>query len=291
MNYFPNLLLYGPPGTGKTTTIMNLIKGYHSAFNINPTGLTIHLNASDDRGIDVIRTQIYHFVDSTTIFNNGLKFVVLDEVDYMTKNAQTALRYILQNYTNNVRFCLICNYVSKIDEGLQNEFVKLRFNQLPCKGVVEFLKNVSNKENLGYSDYSLSLIQTLYGSDMRSMINFMQTNQTIADNNIQVINTCVWNQLTDYFINKTDTREISSFIKTMGVDYNMDIKTIMKDYLNFIICENKIVITRSFLNSVENIIHFKLCEREIYLEYIIGLLLIQSFVVQIPVSVPPPAEK
>ena len=71
-----------------------------------------------------------------------MKFVILDEVDYMTKNAQQALRYLLQNYTNNVRFCLICNYISKIDEGLQNEFIRLRFNQLPSKDIINFLNNI-----------------------------------------------------------------------------------------------------------------------------------------------------
>jgi replication factor C subunit 3/5 len=108
--YFPNVLFYGPPGTGKTTTIINLINSYQqkTSNKINKE-LMIHLNASDDRGIDIIRSQINQFVNSKSIFNSGMKFVVLDEVDYMTKNAQQALRYLLSNYSNNVRFCLICN--------------------------------------------------------------------------------------------------------------------------------------------------------------------------------------
>ena len=117
-SYFPNLLFYGPPGTGKTTTIINLINAYQEKQNNKNKDLIIHLNASDERGIDIIRNQINYFVISKPLFNNGMKFVILDEVDYMTKNAQQALRYLLQNYTNNVRFCLICNYISKIDEGL-----------------------------------------------------------------------------------------------------------------------------------------------------------------------------
>jgi len=130
-SYFPNLLFYGPPGTGKTTTIINLINSYQKKIaNINKE-LVIHLNASDERGIDIIRNQISSFVNSKPLFCSGLKFVILDEVDYMTKNAQQALRYLIQDYASNVRFCLICNYISKIDEGLQNEFIRLRFNQLP----------------------------------------------------------------------------------------------------------------------------------------------------------------
>ena len=108
-----------------------------------------------------------------------MKFVILDEVDYMTKNAQQALRYLLQNYSNSVRFCLICNYISRIDDGLQNEFLKLRFNQLPQEDIVGFLKNISVCENLNMNDKSLHCIQKLYKSDIRSMINFMQTNQDL----------------------------------------------------------------------------------------------------------------
>ena len=89
---FPNLLFYGPPGTGKTTTIINLIDKYQEANNQKRKGLKIHLNASDDRGIDIIRNQINQFVNTKTLFGKGVKFVILDEVDYMTKNAQQALR-------------------------------------------------------------------------------------------------------------------------------------------------------------------------------------------------------
>ena len=131
MNMFPNLLLYGPPGTGKTTTIINLINSYQEKYNQKSKDLMIHLNASDERGIEIIRNQISQFVNAKSLFTNGLKIVILDEVDYMTKNAQQALKYLLQDYRQNIRFCLICNYISRIDESLQNEFVHLRFNELP----------------------------------------------------------------------------------------------------------------------------------------------------------------
>ena len=97
-DYFPNLLFYGPPGTGKTTTIINLISAYQEKHNQKNKELMIHLNASDERGIDIIRSQICQFVNSKNMFINGMKFVILDEVDYMTKNAQQALKYLLQNF-------------------------------------------------------------------------------------------------------------------------------------------------------------------------------------------------
>ena len=119
-NIFPNLLFYGPPGTGKTTTIINLIKKFQINNNQRNKGLCIHLNASDDRGIDIIRNQIYQFVISKNIIGNGVKFIILDEVDYMTKKAQNALKYIIQHNISKVRFCLICNYISKLSSSLKN---------------------------------------------------------------------------------------------------------------------------------------------------------------------------
>ena len=104
--YFPNLLFFGPPGTGKTTTIINLVNSYQEKLNQKNKELMIHLNASDERGIDIIRSQINQFVNSKTLFNKGMKFVILDEVDYMTKNAQQALRYLLQIYLALLDFVL-----------------------------------------------------------------------------------------------------------------------------------------------------------------------------------------
>ena len=118
--YFPNLLFYGPPGTGKTTTIINLINEYQKRFYKISKSQIIHLNASDERGIDIVRNQINTFVKSNNLFETGVKFVILDEVDYMTKNAQQALKYLLQSCNKNVKFCLICNYICKVDESLQN---------------------------------------------------------------------------------------------------------------------------------------------------------------------------
>ena len=95
-NIFPNLLFHGPPGTGKTTTIINLVKLYQNNNNQNNNELMIHLNASDDRGIYTIRNQIYQFVNSNTFFNNGLKIIILDEVDYMTKKRTASIKIFIK---------------------------------------------------------------------------------------------------------------------------------------------------------------------------------------------------
>jgi len=265
-NYFPNLLFYGPPGTGKTTTIINLINKFlEDKLNIKK-GLMIHLNASDERGIEVIRVQINNFVSTMPLFNNNVKFVILDEVDYMTKNAQQALKYLLQSYNKNVRFCLICNYISRIDESLQNEFVRLRFNQLPEKNIINFLSEINSKEKLGLSIKTLKSIQKYYKSDIRSMINYMQSKfrtkslETVPDK-------CVWNKITED-IKNLELKEISNNINDLCMNYNIELCSIIKSYLNYIIIEN-ICLTPKFLNMIEFILHSNTSINEEALNYLI----------------------
>jgi replication factor C subunit 3/5 len=269
-SYFPNLLFYGPPGTGKTTTIVNLITQYLKTHSPNrqTKGLMIHLNASDERGIDIIRNQINQFVNSKALFNEGMKFVILDEVDYMTKNAQQALIYLLQNYSKNVRFCLICNYISRIDEGLQNEFLRLRFNQLPETDIAQFLTKIAENENLNITAESICSIQQLYKSDIRSMINFMQSNQNILKTDFHVIDNDVWEKLYAIFETKpADLKPIFEFVQELSNKYNIDKKNIVKYYINFVIRNKPIMITSRFLNFVENIMHFQDCKNTHYVNY------------------------
>jgi len=272
-SYFPNLLFYGPPGTGKTTTIINLITAYQIKLNNKNKDLIIHLNASDERGIDIIRNQISFFVNSKPLFNTGMKFVILDEVDYMTKNAQQALRYLLQSYTNNVRFCLICNYISKIDEGLQNEFIRLRFNQLPKNEIVHFLTNISTSENLNISQKSLHCIQKLFKSDIRSMINFLQSNQDIVkthngeQSHINIIDSDVWDNLIRLLTKKEKINKIKTFIDCVSIEYNIDKKNIIKDFLNYIIRNYPKYISKDFLNFTENLMHSEIQNNNIHIYY------------------------
>jgi replication factor C subunit 3/5 len=251
--YFPNLLFYGPPGTGKTTTIINLISAYQKNNGQKSTGLSIHLNASDDRGIDVIRNQISTFVNSKTLFNSGTKFVILDEVDYMTKNAQHAFKYLLQNYRKNVRFCLICNYISRIDESLQNEFIRLRFNQLPLENIVKFISDIGAAEGLDLNRQDYNSIQNLYKSDVRSMINYMQSNQYNTNKN-NIINHCMWDNLI-ILAQQKNRPAFCKRIETISTKYNIEIKNIIKNIFNYIIITRTNSVTQEFLNNVQLIMH------------------------------------
>jgi len=271
-SYFPNLLLYGPPGTGKTTTIINLVNAYQEKINQKNKGLMIHLNASDERGIDIIRNQINQFVNSKSLFYDGMKFVILDEVDYMTKNAQQALRYLLQNYSNSIRFCLICNYISKIDEGLQNEFLRLRFNQLPEEDIIGFLFKIAQSEKLNINRASLKLIQSLYKSDIRSMINFMQSNQNILDSDFHIIDDSIWQHIFTMLQDSVDVKKIQHYLQEISQTYNIDKKNIIKNFMNYIIRNKKEVINSEFLNFVENIMHYQECKNTHYIQYSISRL-------------------
>ena len=233
--YFPNLLFYGPPGTGKTTTIINIIDKFQEKYNQKRKGLKIHLNASDDRGIDIIRNQINQFVNTKTLFGKGLKFVILDEVDYMTKNAQQALRYLIQQYSKNIRFCLICNYISRIDIALQNEFIRLKFCKLPEKEISSFLKHIIKNENINMTKIQLISIQSLFKSDIRSMINYIQSNQYINRKKDRIMTKEFWVKfILELKKNKTN-KELVKYIEEKCIDFNTDKRNFIKNFINYLL--------------------------------------------------------
>ena len=252
-NNFPNLLFYGPPGTGKTTTIINLIDKYQQHYNQKRKGLKIHLNASDDRGIDVIRNQINQFVNTKTLFGHGIKFVILDEVDYMTKNAQQALRYLIQQYSKNIRFCLICNYISRIDTALQNEFIRLRFCQLPKKDTYKFLEKIVKKEKLNIEPSQIKGIQLRFKSDIRSMINYLQSNH----NNIGVIKNILTNKVLDKLIKslKNKKKKKKDLIENLCKKYNIQRKQFLIRFVSYLITNKPEIINENFLTSLQYIVH------------------------------------
>jgi len=256
--YFPNILLYGPPGTGKTTTITNLITSYQKKyFRVNSQQI-IHLNASDERGIDTIRHQIHSFVNSNNLFEKGDKFVILDEVDYLTKNAQQALKILLHSCPINVKICLICNYISKIERSLVSEFICVRFNQLPPNKIKEFITNIIVSEKINMKICDIDMLHGIYKSDIRSIINFLQLNQNINKNEwkSKMLNDNVLYQLHSTLCDETKSiDDIVTYIHNINKQYNVDKKTILLSYYNILMRNDLIPITDELLITIEHTIH------------------------------------
>ena len=255
--YFPNLLFYGPPGTGKTTTIINLINTYQKMHYKIDRSLIIHLNASDERGIDIVRNQINTFVKSNCLFETGIKFVILDEVDYMTKSAQQAFKYLLQSCNDNVKFCLICNYISKVDESLKNEFICIRFNQLPPNEIHDFVQNIAVKENLKLNKTTIEAIQKIYRSDIRSIINFIQLNQYLdyTQWTKSVLNNSIYENINKMLVEQTSEVDIIKYIHNLSIQYNKDIKTLLLNYFDYIIRNKREQVNTKMLTNIKCLIH------------------------------------
>lgn len=263
---FPNVLFYGPPGTGKTTTIISLIKEYNEYHGYNGKELIMHLNASDERGIDVIRNQIHNFVNTNMLFGKGLKFVILDEVDYMTKTAQIALKNLLLNY-KNVRYCLICNYISKIDKSLQEHFINFRFNQLPNIEITNFIKNIITYENIKLTNNDINTIMSYFKSDIRSMINYIQLN-FITYSKIKLVKEDTFRNL--YYTVKDNIyiteKEFYNKLINISKKYNICISDCMKR-LCFYINEQQ-----DFINETQYIIHNLGIKDSIMISYLLSKL-------------------
>lgn len=172
----PHLLFYGPPGTGKTSTIVSCAKQmYGDAYRF----MVLEINASVDRGIEAVRTQIQKFVMASTthmgdIGKRAYKLVILDETDAMTHDAQAILRNIVENYTSNARFCLICNYIKKIIPALQSRCTIFRFSPLSRESIDEKLRTVAKIEGVNVTDDGCRAIIDRANGDMRKVMNILQ---------------------------------------------------------------------------------------------------------------------
>ncbi|KAF9922067.1 hypothetical protein FBU30_007841 [Linnemannia zychae] len=170
-NRLPHMLLYGPPGTGKTSTILACARKLYGPMW---KSMTMELNASDDRGIEVVREQIKNFASTKKIFSSGFKLIILDEADMMTQTAQNALRRVVEKYTKNVRFCIICNYVSKIIPALQSRCTRFRFGPLELSQVDSRLDYIIQNEGVKITDEGRKALLQLSKGDMRRALNILQ---------------------------------------------------------------------------------------------------------------------
>nr|POE65166.1 replication factor c subunit 3 [Quercus suber] len=182
-NRLPHLLLYGPPGTGKTSTVLALARRIYG--NKNMRQMVLELNASDDRGIDVVRDQIKTFSSTKQIFAGsfekssaesmaGFKLIILDEADAMTSTAQMALRRIMEKYTANTRFAIIANYTHKLSPALLSRCTRFRFSPLKEADIRVLVDKVIVEEGVNIAPEATDSLVALSKGDMRRALNVLQ---------------------------------------------------------------------------------------------------------------------
>ena len=173
----PHCLFAGPPGTGKTTAALCLA---HDLFGVRFQDVFMELNASDERGIDVVRTTVKEFARMASLSSVPFKILVLDEADNMTSDAQSALRRTMEKYTDTCRFVLCCNYSGRIIEPIQSRCALFRFTPLPDEKIVENLHRIAKNEGLKFTETGLRSIVEVAEGDLRKSINALQAASSMS---------------------------------------------------------------------------------------------------------------
>ncbi len=178
-NNIPHLLLAGPAGTGKSTLALIIVK---ELFGESWRENYLELNASDERGIDVVRQKVKDFARTRAIGNVPFKVIFLDEADALTREAQQALRRTMENYTSTCRFILSCNYSSKILDPIQSRTVVFRFQLLEKKDIKKRVDLISEREGLIINSSAFDALYEASEGDCRRVINLLQATASISPN-------------------------------------------------------------------------------------------------------------
>jgi replication factor C subunit 3/5 len=172
----PHLLFYGPPGTGKTSTIEAFVSELYGSENVEY--MTMNINASEERGIEIVRNKIKNFVSTMPIKNDPntpkYKFVILDEADAMTFDAQGMLKQVIEYYTNNARFCLICNCNKKINPAIQSRCTIFNFPPLDYASVRKKINQIVDQFGIKITEDGIRTIWKLSDGDMRKVMHMIQ---------------------------------------------------------------------------------------------------------------------
>ncbi|HII72408.1 TPA: replication factor C small subunit [Candidatus Woesearchaeota archaeon] len=174
----PHLLFSGPAGVGKTTLSLVIAK---QLFGETWRNNFLELNASDERGIDVIRNKVKDFARTRAIGDVPFKIIYLDECDALTKEAQQALRRTMENYTQTTRFILSCNYSSKIIDPIQSRCAIFRFKPLPRDDVLKLIEHIANNEKIKIDEAAKEALYEISEGDCRRVENILQSAAALTD--------------------------------------------------------------------------------------------------------------
>jgi len=198
----PHLLFAGPAGTGKSSLSLIIVK---KIFGADWKSNYLELNASDERGIDVVRQKVKDFARTKSLSGN-FKIIFLDEADALTREAQQALRRTMEMFTSTCRFILSCNYPSKIIDPIQSRCAVFRFKQLGQKAIDQIVKNIAQKENLRLEENVLEILYKVSNGDCRRLMNILQASA--------VINKSLSSQLISEIAKTSKIHEVRNVIET-----------------------------------------------------------------------------
>lgn len=233
----PHLLFAGPAGTGKSTLALIIVK---ELFAKNWRENYLELNASDERGINIIREKVKNFARTKSIGNVPFKIIFLDEADALTPEAQQALRRTMENYSSTCRFILSCNYSSKIIDPIQSRCAMFRFKLLEKKDISKIIQKIAEGEKLTINPDALELIYEGSEGDCRRCINILQSTASISPSiNFDLVSTVISNAkpkdiriVMDYAISGDFQKAREKLLDTMlrdGVSGQDVIKAIQKE--------------------------------------------------------------
>ena len=223
----PHLLFYGPPGTGKTSTIESFVNELYGSDGVD--FMTMNINASEERGIEIVRNKIKDFVSTRPLRpgNPGspnYKFVILDEADAMTLDAQGMLKQVIEYFTDNARFCLICNCIKKINPAIQSRCSIFNFPPLDFNSVKKKIGYIANEFNFTVTRDGVETLWKLSNGDMRKVLHILQV---ISINN-KIIDSEKITKFKNYPTNKEMNTMFKTFLKGDLVASNEFIKTLIK---------------------------------------------------------------
>ena len=279
---FPHLLLHGKSGTGKTSTIMALA---NLLYGKNIQLMMMRLDASDDRGINTVREEIKGFAEKMNPFKNSTKLIILDEADSMTYDAQFALRRIIETYSDDTRFCIICNYMNKIITPIKARCVNIRFHPIEKNIIIDRLKYICEQEQLIYENANIQEIATIANGDMRKAINILQS-LSMMNKNIDIIQcynfagiappNIIISLYKKLINNKTCFRECYDFIETHIIQEGYMLNNVIQQLVNIIYTEKMNIDEKRLIQYVTELAQLEyMVAQSIFNDmYMVGLICI-----------------